>query len=156
MHGTDKFRRQLEALEHGPFTTDFDRLVGAGVKLPKPESLSDAEATTKLSEVIAGLARFRVFLYHTDHLSDRELYAQLWNDLLHNEVPTADDYGVWHLDVVGTGSDENTRYYLQFYADEEDRRDWLISFPDYELPSHEDPPYDRDRHLPKADDGWEG
>ncbi len=40
---------------------------------------------------------------------------------------------------------------LKYYDDEEERVRWRESFPDDPIPEHEDPPYDRDRHLPKRD-----
>jgi hypothetical protein len=40
---------------------------------------------------------------------------------------------------------------LKYYADEDARRDWLKDFPDYDMPVHENPPYDRDRDLPQAE-----
>ena len=42
--------------------------------------------------------------------------------------------------------------YLKYYADEDWRQQWMADFPDYDLPAHENPPYDRDRHLPRPDD----
>jgi hypothetical protein len=39
---------------------------------------------------------------------------------------------------------------MKYYADEGTRRGWLADFPDDEMPPHEEPPYDRDRFLPRA------
>ena len=74
-------------------------------------------------------------------MTDRELYAHLWNESLRDEIP-----------LLSTGSDESTHLYLKFYADEEARRGWLETFPEYVMPAHEDPPYDRDRDLPQPSD----
>lgn len=52
-------------------------------------------------------------------------------------------------DLVSSGSDEDTQAWLKYYADEDTRRQWAKDFPDDILPPHEDPPYDRDRHLPQ-------
>ena len=140
----------MMAFEEGPFTTDFERLVAAGVELPEPESMDDTQLTSKLSEMIACLARLQVFLSQTDHLSDRDLYAHLWHTSLREEIPeVSDEAGVWHLDLLMSGSAEDTHTFLKFYADERARRDWLQSFPDEIMPAHEEPPYNRDARLPK-------
>jgi hypothetical protein len=40
--------------------------------------------------------------------------------------------------------------YLKYYADERCRQQWLVDYPDYVMPAHEDPPFDRDSLLPQA------
>lgn len=148
----EDFLRNVIAYESAPLTTHFRQLEEAGVELPAPETLDDERLTAKLWEVIEALSRIRVFLERTNHLNDRELYALLWSNELRDEIPAMpfDEYSAWHIDVIGSGSEEDTHLWMKYYADEDTRRDWLKDFADYEMPEHEDSPYDRDRHLPQA------
>jgi hypothetical protein len=81
-----QFRLSVAAYEQAPWTTHFQGLMDAGVELPAPELMDERRLAAKLSEVIDTLARMRVFLSRTDHLSDRELYTLLWGDTLREPV----------------------------------------------------------------------
>ena len=148
-----EWERHMRAVDDGPFTTDFDKLIQRGVQLPEPEALDDAALTTKLWEVINALAMLRTFVERTDHLSDRELYEFLWKRGLREETPVEplNATEAFHLDVLGGCSDEDLQLNLRYYADDDERRDWAKDWPDDPMPPHEDLPFDRDRHLPEPD-----
>lgn len=143
------FWQHVVEYEKAPWTTHFRQLEEAGVS--SPQSLNDAELTAKLWEVIQKLALLRVFIDQTDHLSDRELYTHLWKDALREETKAMAmaANAAWHIQLLSSGSDEDTRRYLKYYADDDWRRNWHQEFPSFRIPKHVDPPYDRDRLLPK-------
>jgi len=145
----ERFWRNIVAFETAPLTTLLQQLRDAGCELPEPESMTDDQLTVKLGEVIDALARLHVFLEFTDHMSDRDLYIRLLRHELPQEIPWLPDdpQGAWHLQFT-SGSEEDTDAYLRYYADEDERRQWLVDFPDDVMPPHEELPYDRDRHLP--------
>jgi len=148
----EQFLRHVMEFDQAPCTTHFRQLEEAGLKLPAPERVSDSQLTAQLTDLIAALARLRVFLSNTNHLSDRDLYKSLWAEGLRERVAVApaDERFAWSLDLLGSGSARDIYLHLKYYADEEYRRAWAEQFPGDEIPAHEDPPFDRDRHLPKA------
>jgi hypothetical protein len=150
-----QFWMSVAAYEQAPSTTHFQLLKESGIEFPVPESIDDERLATKLWEVIEGLARRRVFLSQTDHLSDRELYTLLWRDLLHEPVKDMplDNSSAWQIDLLGGGSEEDIYLHLKYYADDATRHQWLADFPDDKMPEHEQPPFDRDRRLPQANSG---
>ena len=91
--------------ENAPLIPDFQRLTDAGMDLPDPDAIDDDHLPAKLWEVIHGLARIRVFLMDTDHLSDRELYEVLWRRVLREEHEVvADDHdSAWHVELLQSG-----------------------------------------------------
>jgi hypothetical protein len=148
-----QFWDHIAAYEEAEWATPFDMLVRSGLALPSPEELDDAQLTAKLWETIRSLAMLRMFLSHTDHLSDRELYEELWHDVLREEgpiMPLSNDSS-WHIDLLGGGSEEDSALYLRHYADAETRQQWAQDWPGDILPASETPPYDRDRHLPASE-----
>lgn len=146
----EQFWDQVVAFEKAPRTTHIRRLQEAGVEMPPVEELPDREVSARLWEVIHALAEQGVFLLSTNHLSDRELYRKLLDDVLLDTVPdiSGDEFGACVIDLVSSGSPEDIRLYLKHYADEEARSHWAESFPGEKIPAHEDPAYDRDRLLP--------
>lgn len=149
----EAFWKHVVDYEEAPWTTNFQQLESAGVSLPAPDSLKDEELTAKLWEVIQKLALLHVFIEQTDHLSDRELYTHLWTDSLREETKAMAlaANGAWHIQVLGGCSEEDNQLYLKYYADDDWRRQWHKDSPSDPIPPHEDPPYDRDRLLPKMD-----
>jgi hypothetical protein len=144
----EEFWRHVVEFETAGTTDLVNQLKAVGVEAPDPDSLNDEALHTALWITLEALGRMHVYLDQTDHLSDRELYMLLWGELLPEEMPALDhDAGSWHIDILG-GCEHDTALYLKHYADEATRQLWRSDFPDYDLPDHVDPPYDRDRHLP--------
>ena len=151
----EAFWKYVVDYEEAPWTTNFQQLENAGMSLPPPDSLKDEELTAKLWETIQKLALLHVFIEQTDHLSDRELYTHLWTDSLREEtkaLPLAAG-SAHHIQLLGSCSEEDMLLYLKYYADDDFRRHWHKDWPKDPIPAHEDPPYDRDRLLPKPDYG---
>jgi hypothetical protein len=147
------FLEQVMAIEAEPTITYAHQLIGRGIELPPPDDIPDERISHKLWEVIHGLAGLRVFLENTGHLDDRELYAELWNDAL-NEFTwdmSGCTNGAIHLDLLGSGSEEDTRTWLAYFADTRQRREWQDQFPDEELPPRRERVSDRDSELPQPD-----
>lgn len=146
----NQFLRQVLAFEERGTTTLLVELQRIGIEVPSPAALSDDALTHKLWQIINGLASLSVFLDQTNHLSDRALYELLHGELLPDEMDELrpDDGGAWHLNILGGCSEQDIKLYLKYYAEEEWRRSWMAEWPDYDMPSREDPPHDRDRFLP--------
>ena len=149
----DAFIKQVEAFENAPDTTHFAELLKQGVFMPEPDNLDDKQLHEKLWEVINILAEMRVFLNNTNHLSDRELYTYLLHDSLQEftQILPPEMELNCHIDICGSGSDEDIDIYYKYYANEKDKKYWTKDFPDYKMPEHEEPLYDRDEKLPRSE-----
>lgn len=135
----EAFLAQILAFEDAPSTTLRDRLAEAG-HTPGRD----------LHGLIGRLAEMNVVIESTNHLDDDSLLQFLLAFLEHPvEFPDIPDL-VMHIDVIGSGSEEDNQLFLKYYASEEDRQHWQREFPDYEVPSKQNPPFDRDRFLPRA------
>ena len=56
------------------------------------------------------------------------------------------------VDIIGSGSAEDTALFLRYYATDEDRELWKRELPDEDIPPREGLPFDRDRLLPTGED----
>jgi hypothetical protein len=146
----EEFWKRVVAFEEATPVILFDVLSQGGLSFPAPEEMDDVHLKVKLWEIINGLALLGVYLHNTDHLSDRELYAYLWNEALHEKTvifPNDPDFA-YHYDLVGSGSEEDMFLYLKYYADTEERHQWAEEWPEDVIPASEQRPFDRDRYLP--------
>ena len=122
-----------------------------GIDLLDPSTLSDEEVHRKLWEVIGAMAPLGLYLDSTDHLSDRELYRFLGEVLLEETMLSANPDSAWHLSPIGGGSEEDNEIYLRYYADDDDRKQWMGD--GATIPPKEPLPFDRDRLLPQPHRG---
>jgi hypothetical protein len=147
----EQFLKQVLEYEKAEFTTHYDKLVRDGLDFPPAEKLDDKALVKKLKEVIQRLAEWNVSLSHTNHLSDRELYQWLREEGLREEVPDMpyNPCYFYGLDVLGSYGEEDVNLYNKYYASKKDRRKHAKEYPEWPLPAHVDPPYDRDKTLPQ-------
>ncbi len=161
IHGNDSdvdpelreaFLEHVLALEQHGFVCPLDALARDGLDFPSADKLDDGALTAKLWCLIWELAKRRLFLHCTNHLSDRELYIWLVTDGLREELMGFGlPMGNCHLDVLGGCSEEDILLQMRYYSDDDERARWAEDFPELEMPPKEQPPYDRDRSLPKSE-----
>src|SRR5205085_6413992 len=103
----EQFWKNIVSFEQATLCQPSQVLFSSGISLPSPNEMDDIELEAKLWEVINALALLRIYLHHTNHLSDRELYTQLWEESLHEELilPTPEMSFAYHLDLIGSGSE---------------------------------------------------
>lgn len=137
--GDRAFWSMVYDFEMAPVTTNRRQLGEVGVSVPPSASIDDALLAGKLREICDALGRLNVYLLHTDHLSDRELYERLEKEILDEEVrdiPALDGVREY-IDLVGTGSAEDCDLLERYYSDDPE----------------ESAPYQRDCTLPRPPEG---
>src|SRR5436190_22785739 len=93
-----------------------------------PSALSDLQLAGRMWELLYAAAARRFFFCSTNHLSDRELYALLWEQWL--DEPTADMPPEAETNTTAIVSEFNARgmtheeIWLRYYADEADQELW--------------------------------
>jgi hypothetical protein len=115
------------------------------LRLPHPDTLTADELHERLWQTIHQLFAARIVLDFTDHLTDRELYAVIYRDILpspEKKIDSPDNY--LHWDCADVGGDPEI--WLRYYATLEERESWASDLPG-PLPDHEDPPFPRE--LPR-------
>jgi hypothetical protein len=147
----ESFWSNVANYEESPDTSEHELLARDGIDLPPPGSLDDEALHAKLWEVIQALAKRDTFMSNTNHLSDRELYTHMVEEMFHEITKDMSAPGwVHHYDILGGCSEEDIENSFRYYADDEERARWMAHWPDYVMPEKVKPPYDRDRWLPKA------
>jgi len=139
----ERMDRFFDGEEPGDIPLEFLRQ--RGIEIPALPPDDEAELRAKLQELIEEMFEIGIVVDSIDHLSDRELYRYLVDDVLLVEMMLSTSVGGhWNVSPIGGGSDEDNDIYLRYYADDEDRESWRREFGD-PLPPKEEPPYGRDR-----------
>jgi hypothetical protein len=107
-----------------------------------PSDVPDDRISSELRTLLDRLAFLGIVVESTDHLSDRELYDWIREQFNAPHLALLDEM-IIHFDVIGSGSDEDIRTYLTYYASEEERARWKADFPDEELPPRKAPLHTR-------------
>jgi hypothetical protein len=141
----------LEAMEPENWRPPIEEFRRQNIPLLPPDELTDETLTSALWELLHNLACQGFYVLSTNHLSDREVYAELWRRGLRDPafLPGRNLRGGWFHDFLGSGSDEDVQMLLRYYYDDAERerlhRDWKVP-----LPPKEKAPFNRDWRLPKA------
>ena len=139
----ERMDRFFDGEESGDIPLEFLRQ--RGIEIPALPPDDEAELRAKLQELIEEMFEIGIVVDSIDHLSDRDLYRYLVDDVLLVEMMLSTSVGGhWNVSPIGGGSDEDNDIYLRYYADDEDRESWRREFGD-PLPPKEEPPYGRDR-----------
>jgi hypothetical protein len=141
---------QLPTAEPENWTSPAQQLVRKNLPLLPPAEITDETLTPILWELLHHLAWCGFYILHTDHLSDRELYAGLWQRGLRDPayLPGRNPRSGWFHDFLDSGDDAEMQLWLRYYASDEERARHVEDWPADPLPPREKPPFHRDWRLP--------
>lgn len=142
----EDFLRGILTFHTTPTIPLREALAEEGITVPPPGEVLSGELAARIREIVGGMARLRTYLIHTDHLSDEELYEELWE--MCEEPFRPGLAGLCQVDLIGWETPQGAVDFLRFYATEEERRAWAEDGWADLMPRVAKPPYDRDRTLP--------
>jgi hypothetical protein len=122
------------------------------IPLLPPAEITDETLTPILWELLHNLSLQGFYILHSDHLSDRELYQELWDRGLRDPacLPGRNPRGGWFHDFLGSWGEEDMRLWLRYYATDDERAKHLRESPGSTLPPKGKPCANRDWRLPKG------
>lgn len=123
-----------------------------GVPLLPPDEHTDETIGAGLWELLHELACQGFYVLHTDHLTDRQLYAALWKDSLREPamLPGRCLTAAWYHDFTGSGSEADELLHLRYYATDVEWAEARRDRPEMKLPAREQLVANRDWRLPKG------
>lgn len=143
---------KLRAAEPENWAPPAQQLAELNIPLLPPAEITDETLTPILWELLHNLALRGFYVLHTDHLSDRELYAELWERGLRDPayLPGRNPRGGWFHDFLGSWGENEMQLWLRHYASDEQRAKHALEWPKDTLPPKEKPSCNRDWRLPKG------
>lgn len=143
---------QLHAAEPEQWTPPAQQLTDQNIPLLPPAEITDEMLTPTLWELLHNLSLRGFYVLHTDHLSDSELYEELWERGLRDPayLPGRNPRGGWFHDILGSWGGEETELWLRYYASDEERAKHASEYPKDTIPPKEKPVSNRDWRLPKG------
>ncbi len=143
---------QLRAMEPENWTPPAQKLQEENIPLLPPAEITDETLGPILWELLHNLALCGFYILRTNHLSDRELYGELWHHGLREpaHLPGRNPRGGFFHDFLGSWGEEEMETWLRYYATDEERAKHASEWPKDPLPPKETAPYNRDWRLPKG------
>jgi len=143
---------ELRAMEPENWTSPARQLAEDNIPLLPPAEITEETLAPILWELLHILSLRGFHVLHTDHLSDHELYTELWKRGLRDpaHLPGRNLRGGWFHDFLGSWGDDETQLWLRYYASDEERVKHASEWPKDAIPPKQKPPSNRDWRLPKG------
>ena len=140
LHSENEYLAAMLEWEMAPVVPIY-RWFEPELRPPHSSRLDDKDISKILGDIIASLYEKEIVLDFTDHLSDRELYQVICQDILPSREKKIDKRrGALHWDCSYIGGVSDPTAWLTYYAGDEDRDDWAerygLPLPEKELPSY--------------------
>ena len=142
----------IEAAEPENWAPPARELAAQHVPLLPPAEITEEMLVPILWELLHNLALRGFYVLHTNHLTDHQLYGELWERGLRDpaHLPGRSQRGGWFHDVLGSWGDDEMQIWLRYYASEADRAKHALEYPADTIPPKEKPTANRDWRLPKS------
>lgn len=142
LHRENEYLASMLEWERAPVLPIY-RWFDPELRPPHPSRLGDKDVSKILDDLIERLYDKKIVLDFSDHLSDRELYELICQDILPSREKKIDlRKGALHWDCSYVGGVSDPTVWLTFYASDEDREDWADRY-GLPLPAKELPLYPR-------------